>query len=39
VLLLAAAARAACTVGCRLARKPGMGMASDTFLRCGVVGW
>jgi hypothetical protein len=31
--LLAFAARAACTVGCRLSRKAGMGMASETCLR------
>jgi hypothetical protein len=32
------AARAACSVGCRLSRKPGMGMASDTCLQVGAHG-
>lgn len=33
------AARAACTVGCRLSRKPGIGIASDTWLRCDGTAW
>ena len=33
LLLLTLAARAACTVGCKLSRNPGMGMASDTCLQ------